>query len=237
MSALRAPRVAGIAGGVGTTTVATALRGYDRGRAADEGVEVLVCRSTGMSLHAAASAITWLVANGRQRPVLVVNADLPGPLRGPLRARIRMIEPQVAGLIVLPFVVHWREQADPLNEAARLSECSIDQLPRGLRGYGEGIAAIAETVLRSGMLRSGVAHSEGPGGPHTTPPVNRTTGPHTFPGMSHDAGPASGPISGPIGGPGPSTGPQSLGGLSRFDLVAGGAGLGAARDQVSLGGS
>ncbi|WP_028938092.1 hypothetical protein [Pseudonocardia spinosispora] len=224
MSALRAPRVAGIAGGVGTTTVATALRGYDRGRAADEGVEVLVCRSTGMSLHAAASAVTWLVENGRQRPVLVVNADLPGPLRGPLRARIRMVEPQVAGLIVLPYVVHWREQADPLAEAARLSECSIDQLPRGLRGYGEGIAAIAETVLRSGMLRTGV---ERPGGPHTSPPLNRTTGPHTFPGMSHDPG----PISGPIGSPGPGTGPQPLGGLSHFDLVAGGAA------SVGLGGS
>jgi hypothetical protein len=172
MSQLRAPRLAGVGGGVGTTTLATALRGYDRGRAADQGVEVLVARSTGGSLHQAATVIAWLASNSRPRPVLTVVADQPAPIRGPLRARLRMIEPQVSALVVVPYVVHWRELTDPLREAARLSECPADQLPKALRGYGEALAGLAEAVLRSGLLTGAR-----PGGPHTPPPANRTTGP------------------------------------------------------------
>jgi hypothetical protein len=172
MSQLRAPRLAGVGGGVGTTTLATALRGYDRGRAADQGVEVLVARSTGGSLHQAATVIAWLASNSRPRPVLAVVADQPAPIRGPLRARLRMIEPQVSALVVVPYVAHWRELTDPLREAARLSECPADQLPKALRGYGEALAGLAEAVLRSGLLTGAR-----PGGPHTPPPANRTTGP------------------------------------------------------------
>jgi hypothetical protein len=172
MSQLRAPRLAGVGGGVGTTTLATALRGYDRGRAADQGVEVLVARSTGGSLHQAATVIAWLASNSLPRPVLAVVADQPAPIRGPLRARLRMIEPQVSALVVVPYVAHWRELTDPLGEAARLSECPADQLPKALRGYGEALAGLAEAVLRSGLLTG-----TRPGGPHTSPPANRTTGP------------------------------------------------------------
>jgi len=172
VSRLRAPRIAGVAGGVGTTTLATALRGYDRGRAADQGAEVLVSRSTGGSLHAAATVIAWLGSTGQPRPVLAVIADQPAPIRGPLRARLRMIEPQVNGLVVVPYVAHWRELTDPLAEAAQLSDCPADQLPKALRGYGEALARLAEAVLRSGLLSA-----RRPGGPHTPPPANRTTGP------------------------------------------------------------
>jgi hypothetical protein len=172
MSQLRAPRLAGVGGGVGTTTLATALRGYDRGRATDQGVEVLVARSTGGSLHQAATMIAWLASNSRPRPVLAVVVDQPAPIRGPLRARLRMIEPQVSALVVVPYVAHWRELTDPLREAARLSECPADQLPKALRGYGEALAGLAEAVLRSGLLTGAR-----PGGPHTPPPANRTTGP------------------------------------------------------------
>ena len=172
MSQLRAPRIAGVAGGVGTTTLATALRGYDRGRAAEQGTDVLVCRSTGDSLHAAATAISWLGSSGLPRPVLAVVADQPTALRGPVRARLRMIEPQVNGLVLVPYVAHWRDITDPLAEAARLSECPADQLPRALRGYGEALVRLAEAVLRSGLLTA-----TRPGGPHTPPPANRTTGP------------------------------------------------------------
>jgi hypothetical protein len=83
-----------------------------------------------------------------------------------------MIEPQVSALVVVPYVAHWRELTDPLGEAARLSECPADQLPRALRGYGEALAGLAEAVLRSGLLTGAR-----PGGPHTPPPANRTTGP------------------------------------------------------------
>lgn len=170
MSQLRAPRIAGVAGGVGTTTLATALLGYDRGRAADRGAEVLVCRSTGNSLHAAATMIAWLGANGLPRPVLAVTADCATPVRGPLRARLRMIEPQVSGLVLLPYVAHWRELTDPLGEAGRLSETPPEQLPKALRPYGEALLRVAEAVLRSGLLGSGRG-----GRPHTPPPADRGT--------------------------------------------------------------
>ncbi|HEY2206746.1 MAG TPA: hypothetical protein VGH99_19965 [Pseudonocardia sp.] len=206
MSRPRAPRIAGVAGGVGTTTLAAALRGYDRGRAAGQGMEVLVCRSTGESLHHAARVVTWLASAGRPRPVLAVTADQPVPLRGPLRARLRMIEPQVGGLVLVPYVAHWRDLTDPLAEAARLAECPADELPRGLRGYGGALAVLAEVVLRSGLLvpthpdaaRPHPAGTDGPdrdavqpGHPHpdadpaTAPitpaprrPRSRRTGPH-----------------------------------------------------------
>jgi hypothetical protein len=191
VSQLRAPRLAGVAGGVGTSTLATALRGYDRGRATEQGAEVLVCRSTGDSLHQAATVIAWLGTTGRPRPVLAVTSDGPAPIRGPLRARLRMIEPQVSGLVVVPYVAHWRELTDPLAEAARLSECPADQLPKALRGYGEALARLAEAVLRSGLLTAAR-----PGGPHTPPPANRTTGPigrtlpnRTLPARSGHTGP------------------------------------------------
>jgi hypothetical protein len=171
MSRMRAPRLAGVAGGVGTTTLATALRGYDRGRADEMGTDILVCRSTGESLHAAATAVTWMVNAGTPRPVLAVVADQPVPVRGPLRARLRMIEPQVAGLILVPYVGHWRDLTDPLAEAAKLSDYPADQLPRSLRGYGEALAALAGAVLHTGLL------DHRPGGPHTPPPANRATGP------------------------------------------------------------
>ncbi|MBO0849283.1 MAG: hypothetical protein J2P20_07470 [Pseudonocardia sp.] len=178
MTRLRAPKLGGVAGGVGTTTLATALRAYDRGRVSTElDVDVLVCRSTGDSLHAAASLIAWLGSNARARPVLAVTSDGPTPMRGPLRARLRMIEPQVSGLVVLPYVAHWREITDPLREAAQLSEIPSEQLPKALRPYGEALVHLAEAVLRSGLLtpagggRSGARGSAEYG---ATSPVNRT---------------------------------------------------------------
>ena len=99
----------------------------------DQGFEVLACRCTDDSLHAAATVISWLAANGRPRPVLAVTCDGPVPARGPLRAGPRMIEPQVAGLVVLPFVAHWRELTEPRREAT----------------------ARAEAVLRAGLLQPG----------------------------------------------------------------------------------
>ncbi|MGQ0481188.1 MAG: hypothetical protein ACT4O0_09190 [Pseudonocardia sp.] len=152
MSMPRAPRIAGVAGGVGTTTLATALRGYDRSTDAGRGVDVLVCRATGQSLHRAATTVSRLVANGLPRPVLVVCGDQPGSVRGTPRARLRMIEPQMAALVVLPYVGHWRELTDPLAEAAQLAETAADQLPKQLRAYGDALAALTGSLLRSGLL-------------------------------------------------------------------------------------
>lgn len=152
MSALAAPRIAGVAGGVGTTTLATALRAYDRGREGARGVDVLACRTTGQSLHQAATIVAWLADNGRPRPVLAVTSDQPGQLHGACRARLRMMEPQLAAAVVLPYVGHWREMSDPLTEAAMLSGHPADELPRPLRSYGRALATLTELVLRSGLL-------------------------------------------------------------------------------------
>lgn len=188
MTRLRAPKLGGVAGGVGTTTLATALRAYDRGKVStDLDVDVLVCRSTGDSLHAAASLIAWLGSNARARPVLAVTSDGPTPMRGPLRARLRMIEPQVGGLVVLPYVTHWRELTDPLREAARLSEVPSEQLPKALRPYGEALVLLAEAVLRSGLLTPpGAGRLAARGAPTEygpNSPVNRTVPNHAAPGV------------------------------------------------------
>jgi hypothetical protein len=228
MTQLRAPRVVGVSGGVGTTTLATAVRGHDRGRALDQGVDILVCRSTGESLHAAAAMISWLVGAGQPRPVLAITSDGPIPVRGPLRARLRMMEPQVAGLVVLPYVAHWRELTDPLSQVAQLSECPAEQLPKTLRGYGEMIGQLAEVVLRSGLLRP--AHGPRQPGmrpapalaPLPTRPHGATgtarhgvtgTGPHSATGAGQHGATGTGPH-GAIG-----TGPhQPVSGISNFEL-------------------
>jgi hypothetical protein len=153
MSRVRAPRVGGAGGGTGTTTLATALRGHDRGRDLSAGVEVLACRYTAGSLYAAAELVAALLAAGLPRPVLAVTAESPGAVPGALRARLRSMEPGVAGLVVLPYVPHWRELPDPLVQASRLGDCPVAQLPRPLRGYAEALGALTGAVLRSGLLR------------------------------------------------------------------------------------
>ena len=162
MTALSAPRIAGVAGGVGTTTLATALRAYDRGREGARGVDVLACRATGQSLHQAATIVAWLADNGRPRPVLAVTSEQPGQLHGTCKARLRMMDPQLAAVVLMPHVGHWREMTDPLAEAAMLSEQTADELPKPLRPYGRALASLAELVLRSGLLGTpGITHTGG----------------------------------------------------------------------------
>lgn len=146
------PRVVGVGGGVGTTTLATALRGHDGGRTVDQRVDVLVCRATGDSLHAAAGAVAWLANGGRPRPALAVTSDSPVPLRGTPRTRLHHLHPWFAGLVVLPHVTYWREFADPLSHVARLAACPIEELPRPLRGYATALDRLSEVLLSSGLL-------------------------------------------------------------------------------------
>ncbi|NMI00897.1 hypothetical protein [Pseudonocardia acidicola] len=154
MNGLRAPVVAGVAGGVGTTTVAVALRAHDAGRVVDTRVDVLVCRCTGNSLHRAARLADRLAGHG-PRPVLAVTADGAVPTRGPLHARLRMIEPQFAAVVVLPHVGRWRELADPLAEAAGLLAQAAGDLPRPLRNYAAALRRLATSVAATGRLSHG----------------------------------------------------------------------------------
>jgi hypothetical protein len=106
---MRQPLVAGVAGGVGTTTIAVALRALDwdlyiEGTA----VDVLVCRSTVHSLGEAHRS----VGHTPYPPILVVVDDVPDRARlaafpSAVRARTRMVEPHVAGAVAVPFVPEW----------------------------------------------------------------------------------------------------------------------------------
>ena len=234
MSTLSAPRIAGVAGGVGTTTLATALRAYDRGREGARGVDVLACRATGQSLHQAATVVAWLADNGRPRPVLAVTSDQPGQLPNTARARLRMMEPRLAAVVVLPYVGHWREMSDPLTEAAMLSEFPAGELPRPLRSYGRTLATLTELVLRSGLLggpQTGDTPSLGRPGPRTgaTPAVTTAAFGTPAGGGSRGGSPAGGsPVAGSPATGNPATGnPATASGeflsvpLSRFAAYGG----------------
>ncbi|MGW5453125.1 hypothetical protein [Nocardia sp. NPDC003979] len=85
----RRPVIGGIAGGVGTTTVAHLLGGVDVGVIEANGtqhVDVLVTRAT-------AVAVRWAIATAQKmpvRPVLVVVADSDGRWPSVVRRRLKM---------------------------------------------------------------------------------------------------------------------------------------------------
>lgn len=146
MSAARSPVVVGVSGGVGTTTVANALQGRDRGRFTGRPVDVLVCRSTSQSLLLAANAAQCLSYSPELRPVLAVTADGPYAPTKAINARLRMVEPHTSAVVVLPYVRRWRESARPLSDLLVLLELPASQLDRQLREYAVAVRALAAAV-------------------------------------------------------------------------------------------
>ena len=131
------PLVAGVAGGVGTTMVATAIGAGDLGVFVGRGVDVLVCRATGDSLVRAGRAAQLLVGSTGRLPVIAVTAaDASGPSR-PVSARLRLLEPHAAAIVVLPFVRRWRDLAVPLDEVRGLLTTPRNEVPRVLRRYAD----------------------------------------------------------------------------------------------------
>lgn len=131
--------VAGVAGGVGATTIATALGATDRGVFVGRAVDVLVCRATGDSLIRAGRAAQLIAQVTGQRPVLAVAAaDARGPSR-PVTTRLRLLEPQVSAIVVVPYVRRWRELAAPLDEVRGLLAAHPAELPRRLRRYADAL--------------------------------------------------------------------------------------------------
>jgi hypothetical protein len=129
--------VAGVAGGVGTTTVATAIGAVDRGVFVARPSEVLVCRATGDSLVRAGQAARIIAEATGRRPVLAVTAaDAAGSSR-PTAARLRLLGPHVTAVVMLPFVRRWRELAVPLDEVRGLLAVPPAELPRRLRSYAK----------------------------------------------------------------------------------------------------
>ncbi|MHA6622922.1 hypothetical protein [Pseudonocardia sp. DLS-67] len=141
----RRARVAGVAGGVGATTVARAIAGVDRGVFTGKPVDVLVCRATGDSILRASRAIQVLAASELRPVVAVTGADVSGRSR-PVAARLRLLEPHAAAVVVLPFVRRWRELAVPLDDVRDLLTRPLTELPRPLRRY-----AIAARELRAAL--------------------------------------------------------------------------------------
>ncbi len=153
MIGLRTPVIAGVAGGVGTSTVAAALHALDAGRCGAEalaGVDVLVCRGTGESLRRAGALAGPLTASG-SRPVLAVTAEAGMP-RDPLLSRLRDIEPRFSGVLMLPYVGRWCEVTDPHVEAAALLAELPERLPRPLRAYAGALRLLARTVVEGRRL-------------------------------------------------------------------------------------
>ena len=142
----RPPSVAGVAGGVGTTTIARALAGVDRGVFTGRPVDVLVCRATAESLVRAGRAAYLITSQQHPRPVLAVNtADPAGPSR-PSAARMRLLEPHTAGVVVLPYVRRWRDLATPLQDVTGLLARPVTELPRPLRRFATAVHALAHTL-------------------------------------------------------------------------------------------
>ena len=141
--------MAGVSGGVGATTVATALGAVDCGRFTGRPVDVLACWATSESLVRAGSATQQITAAGRPRPVVVVTATGPGRLARPVAARIRLLEPHAAGVVVVPFVRRWRELVDPLAEVVGLQKRPTTELSRPVRRYAAALGQVRAALSNS----------------------------------------------------------------------------------------
>ena len=147
---MRVPVVAGVGGGVGTTTVAAALRAHDAGRIAGRMPDILVCRGTLDSLRRAAAVLDD--AGPEPVPVVAVTLDGARMLRGPLRARLDLLEADAGALVLLPHVRRWGTLADPLAETTQLLADPAERLPRPLRAYTAALRELVEAVAASGRL-------------------------------------------------------------------------------------
>lgn len=116
----RVREVHGVAGGVGTSTVAGLINGHDAGMWAAEQwaqrrAELLVARTTGDSIARAETIIAQQLAPLACRPILVLISDGHGRPGADSRARLTMLHTLTAAIIELPYVAAWRDKADPLS--------------------------------------------------------------------------------------------------------------------------
>jgi hypothetical protein len=120
-------------------------------------VDVLVCRATGDSLVRAGRAAQLILSASGIRPVVAVTAaDASGPSR-PVTARLRLLEPHTAAVVVVPYVRRWRDLTAPLDEVRSLLGVPRAELPRPLRRY-----AAATRELRAVLGLSPDGHSPAP---------------------------------------------------------------------------
>jgi hypothetical protein len=159
VTGLRAPVVAGVAGGVGVTTLAVALRAHDSGRTAADTADILACRATLDSLRRVAAVLERPPTG--PPPVLAVTLDGPRLPRGPVRARLEVLEAAASAVVLLPHVPRWRTTADPLPEVGQLLVEPAERLPRPLRAYAAALRELAAAVAASGRLQAGFDPARG----------------------------------------------------------------------------
>lgn len=161
------PFIAGVGGGVGTTTLAAALAALDREiYRAGTPVDLLVARATMYSLGCAQRAIAVTPAP----PLLAVVAAGPGTsLPGVVKTRLRMTEPHLVGVVYVPYVVEWDARDDPHFDAA--AAVRTDQRSKPMRAFA---AAVQELI---GLLAPRIAQRI-----HSAPPPPGTPSPATAPG-------------------------------------------------------
>ena len=136
-AAAGAPAVVGVAGGVGTSTVAATLAGLDLGVFTGRPADVVVCRATVASVLRAGR-----VAALCGRPVVAVTAVDNGKPSSVLRSRLALLEPHTAAVVALPWVPQWRDLVDPLQQLHDQLAQPAGQLPRPVGGYVAGLAVI-----------------------------------------------------------------------------------------------
>jgi hypothetical protein len=147
-AATHLPAVVGVAGGVGTSTIAAALGGRDLGVFAGRPADVVVCRATVASV-----LLAGRVAALCTRPVVAVTAVDTGRLSAALRSRLALLEPHTAAVVALPWVPSWRDLVDPLRELRDHLIRPAAELPRPVSGYLAALTTI-RTALASSELRS-----------------------------------------------------------------------------------
>lgn len=138
------PSVAGVSGGVGTTTLAAAINGVDRGVFVGRPIDVLVCRGTVESLQRAGRAAHLQADTSGHRPLLAVTAtDLRGLSRN-VSAQIRLTSVYASHVVTVPLVRRWQESTTYLNDARSMLGDRPAELPRPLRGYARAARDIRE---------------------------------------------------------------------------------------------
>lgn len=158
----RRPVVAGLAPGVGTSTLAAALHAYDGGvvdcgvrdgglhdrRAGTRsgGADVVVCRLDEETLRHAALVVP---TRPGAVPVLAVTCCDARPVP---TARLRAATSRFAAVVLLPDVPRWRGLTDPVAEAAVVLGQAPTHLPRALRQYAAALRQLVEAVIASDRL-------------------------------------------------------------------------------------
>ncbi|EHI39058.1 hypothetical protein OPAG_08324 [Rhodococcus opacus PD630] len=112
---IRQPVVGGITGGAGTSMIAAMIDGYDVGKIAGDGtdvVDVLLTRSVDSAVKDAIAAATAMPV----RPVLVVVAHSPERWPAPVTQRLKMAEPNLPGVIHVSWISFLAGCVDPWSE-------------------------------------------------------------------------------------------------------------------------